>query len=110
MWLVAIPDAGVQYGLGAAAGKGATRRDGLCASLAAAVGQHSAYLDGEIVAPDASGRADFYPLLYRRAEPYFSLSIASGSMPGSVCAKCNELTPVCGWWPMSSWRVSLSCR
>ena len=30
-----------------------------------------AILDGEIVALDASGRAQFYPLLHRRADPYF---------------------------------------
>ncbi|HZT29453.1 MAG TPA: RNA ligase family protein [Bryobacteraceae bacterium] len=44
---------------------------GLATSLAAAVGQHEAILDGEIVALDGSGRAQFYPLLHRRADPYF---------------------------------------
>jgi bifunctional non-homologous end joining protein LigD len=28
-------------------------------------------LDGEVVSLDASGRAQFYPLLHRRADPYF---------------------------------------
>ncbi len=32
---------------------------------------NDAILDGEIVALDVSGRADFYPLLHRRADPYF---------------------------------------
>jgi bifunctional non-homologous end joining protein LigD len=40
-------------------------------SVAAVVGKHNAILDGEVVALDASGRAQFYPLLHRRADPYF---------------------------------------
>jgi bifunctional non-homologous end joining protein LigD len=43
---------------------------GLCESITAA-GQHHAILDGEIVALDASGRAQFYPLLHRRTDPYY---------------------------------------
>lgn len=43
----------------------------LAAGLADALAGHDAILDGEIVALDASGRADFYPLLHRRADPYF---------------------------------------
>jgi ATP-dependent DNA ligase len=31
----------------------------------------SAVIDGEIACLDASGKADFYSLLFRRAEPYF---------------------------------------
>jgi bifunctional non-homologous end joining protein LigD len=44
---------------------------GLCDSVAAAIGRHSAVLDGEIVCLDASGRAQFNPLLYRRGEPHY---------------------------------------
>lgn len=40
-------------------------------AVAAALDRHDAILDGEIVALDASGRAQFYQLLYRRAEPFF---------------------------------------
>jgi len=43
----------------------------LCEALAAAAGHHDMILDGEIVALDAAGRAQFYPLLYRRAEPHY---------------------------------------
>lgn len=43
----------------------------LCESIAGAVGEHEAILDGEIVVLDAAGRAQFYPLLYRRADPHF---------------------------------------
>ena len=44
---------------------------GLRDSLAAALGSHSAILDGEIVCLDNSGRARFNALLYRRQEPHF---------------------------------------
>jgi bifunctional non-homologous end joining protein LigD len=44
---------------------------GLCDGLAAALGNHDAILDGEIVCLDHSGRARFNALLYRRQEPYY---------------------------------------
>lgn len=43
----------------------------LSTALAEALVGHNAILDGEIVALDPSGRADFYSLLYRRADPYY---------------------------------------
>jgi bifunctional non-homologous end joining protein LigD len=43
----------------------------LCESVVATVGQHNAIMDGEIVALDAAGRAQFTSLLYHRADPYF---------------------------------------
>lgn len=47
------------------------RFPGLREQAAAAVGRHAALLDGEIVALDDSGDAQFYPPLYRSADPYF---------------------------------------
>lgn len=44
---------------------------GLCQALAATIGNRTVILDGEIVALDAAGCAQFNPLLYRRAEPYY---------------------------------------
>jgi len=44
---------------------------------------HDVILDGEIVALDASGCAQFYPLLYRRAEPfYYAFGPATAGWPG----------------------------
>lgn len=44
---------------------------GLCESVAGAIGAHDAIIDGEMVCLDDRCRAQFYPLLYRRANPCY---------------------------------------
>jgi bifunctional non-homologous end joining protein LigD len=43
----------------------------LATAIHAELGQHEAVLDGEIVCVDASGRPQFYNLLFRRGSPVF---------------------------------------
>ena len=48
--------------------------------LAAELQVHDAILDGEIVCLDEDGRSQFYDLMFRRSQPYFSPSICCGWM------------------------------
>jgi ATP-dependent DNA ligase len=44
----------------------------LCASIAAHLSGSTAVLDGEIVCLDQFGRSQFYELMFRRGQPFFS--------------------------------------
>src|SRR5262245_14839406 len=47
------------------------RFEALSVGIAAALADHAAVIDGELVCLDADGRPDFYALMYRRAAPCF---------------------------------------
>src|SRR6058998_3010261 len=44
----------------------------LCASIADHLNGHDAVLDGELVCVDPFGRSQFYDLMFRRRDPFFS--------------------------------------
>ena len=78
-----------------------TRFDALADQVAAALEVDDAILDGEIIAPDETGRPVSSTLCAARARPPMSRSISFGSM-APICGPCR--------FTSAGWRCRPFCR